>query len=1065
MDVDEADDSSLSPSYSTVIEWLNNASLATDHEKVDYLRKVSEIVINKEPELLKEFLDNILAFQSDRSVEVRKLIVTFIESIGKKHHQYLPKVLPSLLMLLSDPNLQIQKKVIQTSSTLYKEVILCLAKSDVNADENALVDVWNTANSLKTSIINLVDNDHEGILNQTVKFMQTVIILQTSRDTEDKQNDNISIFDVPLTMKFTKRRKLEEEAMVVFDLLVKFHDSKHISSTSLMTCMAVLTTIALARSQFLGKVIAALETVHTHLPPDLSESQVNAVRKHLKCQLLLLLKHPSCITYQQNIMTLLTDLGATHSEVMKTLPKDDDRKRKYKKPPESAQVAKKLRSEEPPVPVTGLDLTEIWVNERLLPTVATQIIMDTLPNLPGKMPPLFSSAYTPIAAAGTPAQVKHVSRLLATQLHAAGLGPGLSQAPPVKTIEAIDDAESDSEEPKPKPAVPPPVLKPILKNPRTLKLTEITKPLEEEDREKLAVDAVKRILDSEKDAVNGGALRARMKIITSIATTFGLKVREAILEYILGDLRQKLGLAMAWLYEEYSILQGFYKLPEILQHNQKPDHNYNTLLCSLALTVVKRYEFKDRDALFARIYLEAPLITDNALDILKEMSTREVSTIQLLQQLVLKRPAKQLLFLNILLEQTSSHVTEVHKCAIKLIIELYSRTELRNIIEEYATFYLGFLRLPQPPDVLFGLDKGAPMPSEKWTENVTKCCLRLYLSLLPHNEELIHELANVYASTDSDIKRIILRLIEIPVQKMGMSSPQLLKLVDEFPKGAETLVTRVLHIVTDRTPPSEELVNRVKELYQSRVSDVRFLIPVLSGLSKNEIFNALPHLIKLNPNVVKEVFNRLLGSSNENCNAPVTPSELLLALHKIDTTTCELKFVIKATSICFADKSNFTQEVLAVVIQNLMDISPLPTLLMRTVIQAISFYPRLIGFGMNILQRLILKQVWKHKKVWEGFIKCCERTKPNSFQVLLQLPPEQLRDVFQESPGLKPALLDHVLSYTENQRSHIPQDIMDVLYGTKHPLYTEFSVKNEPMSPPELTIDIKEEPQEEAISA
>lgn len=65
--------------------------------------------------------------------------------------------------------------------------------------------------------------------------------------------------------------------------------------------------------------------------------------------------------------------------------------------------------------------------------------------------------------------------------------------------------------------------------------------------------------------------------------------------------------------------------------------------------------------MFARIYLEAPLITDNALDILKEMSTREVSTIQLLQQLVLRRPAKQLLFLNILLEQTSSHVSEVRK--------------------------------------------------------------------------------------------------------------------------------------------------------------------------------------------------------------------------------------------------------------------------------------------------------------------------------------------------------------------------------------------------------------------
>lgn len=49
------------------------------------------------------------------------------------------------------------------------------------------------------------------------------------------------------------------------------------------------------------------------------------------------------------------------------------------------------------------------------------------------MPPLFSSAYTPIAAAGTPAQVKHVSRLLATQLHAAGLGPGSTQ-PPVPKV-------------------------------------------------------------------------------------------------------------------------------------------------------------------------------------------------------------------------------------------------------------------------------------------------------------------------------------------------------------------------------------------------------------------------------------------------------------------------------------------------------------------------------------------------------------------------------------------------------------------------------------------------------
>jgi len=122
-----------------------------------------------------------------------------------------------------------------------------------------------------------------------------------------------------------------------------------------------------------------------------------------------------------------------------------------------------------------------------------------------------------------------------------------------------------------------------------------------------------------------------------------------------------------------------------------------------------------------------------------------------------------------------------------------------------------------------------------------------------------------------------------------------------------------------------------------------------------------------------------------------------------------------ATSLCFAEKSVFTQEILAIVMQNLMDVNPLPTLLMRTVIQSLTTFPRLIAFIMNILQRLILKKVWHQKTQWEGFIKCCQKTKPNSFQVLLQLPPEQLEDVLYQCPEMRKSLLDHVLSFTEVQ--------------------------------------------------
>lgn len=84
---------------------------------------------------------------------------------------------------------------------------------------------------------------------------------------------------------------------------------------------------------------------------------------------------------------------------------------------------------------------------------------------------------------------------------------------------------------------------------------------------------------------------------------------------------------------------------------------------------------------------------------------------------------------------------------------------------------------------------------------------------------------------------------------MGMGSPEILKLVENCPKSAETLVTRIISILTEQSkrqflrknnslndsrsaPPSRELVEKVRDLYHKRVSDVRFLIPVLTGLDK-----------------------------------------------------------------------------------------------------------------------------------------------------------------------------------------------------------------------------------------
>lgn len=62
-----------------VVDWLNEASLAPSTTKLQLLSKVQETIIHTESALLDNFLDEMLAFQTDRNADVRKCIIGFME--------------------------------------------------------------------------------------------------------------------------------------------------------------------------------------------------------------------------------------------------------------------------------------------------------------------------------------------------------------------------------------------------------------------------------------------------------------------------------------------------------------------------------------------------------------------------------------------------------------------------------------------------------------------------------------------------------------------------------------------------------------------------------------------------------------------------------------------------------------------------------------------------------------------------------------------------------------------------------------------------------------------------
>uniref|UniRef100_A0A183SZ61 Symplekin_C domain-containing protein n=1 Tax=Schistocephalus solidus TaxID=70667 RepID=A0A183SZ61_SCHSO len=452
------------------------------------------------------------------------------------------------------------------------------------------------------------------------------------------------------------------------------------------------------------------------------------------------------------------------------------------------------------------------------------------------------------------------------------------------------------------------------------------------------------------------------------------------------------------------------------------------------------------------------------------------------------------------------------------------------------------LLLPAPAPELFPFTVGAVMPTE-WTDESCQTCAHLLLGLMPRNpRRLLLTLAEVYVEASVTAKRTLLRMMDASVFEIGLHSPDLLTLVDECPMGAESLVTRMLSILTDPrtvfsrlqqqqqqltsspapagtaaviTPgsttvttavavacqnvipimPPPALVDRVRRLYATRVHDVRCLIPVLVGLTKQEVIAALPKLVQLNekrgggykgirswqrigakrirtlitvghdaiadsPSVATiPAPNPRLGLENvaptDTVLGPLTPEELLVAIHLLEfakdpgappssTASSEtvspakplvdIRIILRACLYCFSERRLFTQERLSAAIGQLLDQPVLPTLFLRTVMQALALYPRLAGYVINVLFRLIRKQVWKSAALWDGFIRCCIKTRPQSYQVLLQLPPQQLQSVFTKEPHLRAQVRRYVENFSSAQRMHISRAVVEVLEREPSPV-------------------------------
>nr|GLL24340.1 uncharacterized protein LOC109159142 isoform X2 [Ipomoea trifida] len=628
--------------------------------------------------------------------------------------------------------------------------------------------------------------------------------------------------------------------------------------------------------------------------------------------------------------------------------------------------------------------------------------------------------------------------------------------------------------------------------------------LSDEQRDNLQKSVLVRVIDAYKQVAVAGGSHARLSILAHLAVKLPseLDAWKMLQVHILSDYVNHEGheLTLRVLYRLY----GQAEEDQDFFSSTAAASAYEMFLLTVAETL--RDSFPASDKSLSRLLGDAPHLPNSIFKLLeclccpgssanddKELYSgdRVTQGLSAVWSLILLRPPIRNTSLNIALQSAAHHLEEVRMKAIRLVANrLYPLPSISQQIETFANeMLLSLINVnqntnsnddgtitelqqdsnldrnlnEQPSTSAATKEVSSDTHQSSTSESISSSsvaeaqrCMSLYFALCTKKHSLFRHIFITYKSGSKAVKQAIDGQIPMLVRTIG-SSPELLEIISDPPNGSEELLIQVLRTLTEGTVPSPELIALVKQLYETKVKDVEILLPVLPFLSKEEVLLIFPHLVNAPLDIFQAALSRVLEGSSHS-GPMLTPAEALIAIHGIDPDRdrIPLKKVTDACNACFDQRQIFTQQVLAKVLNQLVEQIPLPLLFMRTVLQAIVAFPSLVDFIMEILSRLVSKQIWKYPKLWVGFVKCAQLTKPQSFSVLLQLPPAQLENALNKVSALKAPLVAHASQ--PHIKSSLPRSVLVVLGIASD---SQSSSQAQPTQPP---TDDKESSDKEAVT-
>uniref|UniRef100_A0A6N2MJC8 Symplekin C-terminal domain-containing protein n=1 Tax=Salix viminalis TaxID=40686 RepID=A0A6N2MJC8_SALVM len=592
--------------------------------------------------------------------------------------------------------------------------------------------------------------------------------------------------------------------------------------------------------------------------------------------------------------------------------------------------------------------------------------------------------------------------------------------------------------------------------------------LTEEQQNTVRRLAVERVIESYKHLSGTECIQTRMALLARLVAQINADDDIVVIlrKHVLVDYQQHKGHEV--------VLHFLYHLHSLTILDSVGSASYAAVLYEKFLLVVAKSlldAFPASDKSFSKLLGEVPFLPESAFKLLDDLcqcdifdshgkevhdGERVTQGLGAVWSLILGRPNNRLAFLDIALKCAVHSQDDIRSKAIRLVAnKLYQLNYISQNIEQFATNMLLSAVEQRASDInpsqsvstdqvvsqevsvscsqvseTGNCENDSMKGAQPLVQSVSTMSfpevqrhISLFFALCTKNPSLLQTVFDIYGQAPKTVKQAVHRHIPVLIRALGSSYSELLRIISDPPEGCENLLMLIL---TQETTPSANLITTVKHLYETKLEDATILIPILSSLSKNEVLPIFPRLVGLPIEKFQMALAHILQGSAHTGPA-LTPAEVLVAIHDISPNKdgLPLKKITDACSACFEQRTVFTQQVLAKALNQMVDQTPLPLLFMRTVIQAIDAFPSLVDFVMEILSKLVSRQVWKMPKLWVGFLKCVSQTRPHSFHVLLQLPPSQLESALSKHANLRGPLATY--ANQANTKTSLPRSTLAIL--------------------------------------